>query len=205
MRGAITGKLIHPIAPYCPVPCRLSSPACIPSADAPLGGERPKLGVRQTFGLIAQQQVIAVSHRQGRRPPGACEAENDTTGLTDYLTKDLGVLENKLNEDGEFTTNFQFAVQRKKRSGQFTVNWRQPSEPDSGRGIRVQLSSDNVESVDDPIRPDSTTFTFQPSDGGEVSVRRSAEDGEPVNSRDLLTCPYLGPNLVIILDRSPGG
>ena len=131
-----------------------------------------------------------------------CQHENTTAGLTDYLTKVLGGPENELNNDGEFTTRFQFSVQRKKGSGKFTVNWRQPTDQsDPGRWIRVQLSSDNVISVDQNF--DETEFTFQPGGGAEVSVRRSAPDGQPVNSRGLLTCPYLGPDLVVLLDRSP--
>ncbi len=157
-----------------------------------------KRGFFATLGLTAPDDL------------GVCQPENTTTGLADYLTKVLGEPENRLNEDGEFTIAFQFFVQRKKGSGLFTVNWRQPTdddvdppELDPGRNIRVQVSSDNVVSVDQNVDQTKFTFHFHPSGVGEVSVRRSALDGEPVNSRDLLTCPYLGPDLVIILDRSP--
>ena len=130
---------------------------------------------------------------------------NNTGGLVDYLNFAIGQRE-QLNEAGEIAIGFQFFVQRKKGSGSFQVSWRYPDdkETDAGKGIRVKVSSANVESFDHADQPDVTTFTFnfESSDGGTVEVRRSpSTDGGPGN--DKLTCSYVGSDLVILLDRSP--
>ena len=131
-------------------------------------------------------------------PP--CRRENIVEGLADFLTTSL------VDEPG---FNFNFQVARNKdisRKHGLTVLWR---DRDTGENILVALRSDKefgaftvVEEAG--LESDQTRFTFKGGafTGGSVFVRRRAADGSP-QAADKLTCPYDGPNVEILLDRSP--
>ena len=132
-------------------------------------------------------------------PP--CRGENTFMDLASFLTK-------ALVEDEQPGFNFNFQVDRNKKISRkhgLKVVW------DAGENILlVQLRSDKefgAFTVEEEVGPDpeaglesdQTRFTFLGSGGGAVIVAR----GPTGASRDRLICPYDGPNVVILLDRSP--
>ena len=76
-----------------------------------------------------------------------CKVDHIRAGLDAYLNFDIDIDgREQTNQAGEIAISFQFHVQRKKGSGGFFVIWRYPDDggTDSGKGIRVQVSSANV-------------------------------------------------------------
>ncbi len=134
----------------------------------------------------------------------ACRTENDPTGLAAFLTKMIGDAE----QPG---VGFSFLVDRTKeisRKHGLRVGWVEPDgATDAGKKIEIKLRNDKdfgpltvseEDGVAAGLEADQTRFTFS---GGSVAVLRGTKPAP--SDKDKLICPYDGPPVVIVLDRSP--
>ena len=149
-------------------------------------------------------------------PGGACRCEGDATGdctgLDVFFDKDIGAAENDFASDPDLEISFNFEISRKPTGGGFKVSWVEPAATELGK-IHVALRGDEefgeltvTEEVglEAGLQFDQTRLTFSGTagPGGLVRVSRGLPK-RTLKERDQLICPYDGPDVVLLLDRSP--
>lgn len=136
---------------------------------------------------------------------GNCQTPDGTLaseGLGTYLTQ--GFIPPPGNPEGR-SVSFLWHVDTRKGTGGLSIGWVQPEGAiDPGENIEIKIGSSKdfgslTVTKTEPLDDDQTIFTFSASSGGEVRIVRSTNIGQ----RERLICPYTGPDIVILLDRSP--
>ncbi len=122
---------------------------------------------------------------------------------------------NQVIDPGDYPggVSFSWDIDRRKGTGGLSIGWVQPDvdgATDRGENIEIKIGSskdfgslkikvdDGTE--DDDLEDDQTRITFERgTPGGEVRIVRHTNIGQ----RERLICRYTGPDIVILLDRSP--